>query len=72
MAQPIQPLLHWSIFDHSMYHFCQAQMYPQTHMEPEPGFGLAAMTKHASFTPSDVANMPDPQGHQKSVSWYSP
>jgi len=24
VAQPIQPSLHWSTFDHSMYHFCQA------------------------------------------------
>merc|ERR1719375_1131495 len=47
-------------------------MYPHTTMYPEPGSCVAAITKHASSTPREVANMPAPHGHQDSVSFSSP
>ena len=33
-------------------------------LPPIPGEGFAAITKHASLTPREVANIPDPHGHQ--------
>merc|ERR550532_1251820 len=45
-----------------MISFCTAHGLPHTHIRPLFGCQLAPMTKHASFGPSDVANMPAPHG----------
>jgi len=63
IAQPTHPSLHSSILVVSMNSFWIAAGNHQLTMYPDPLFSLAAMTKHASWGPRLVANMPAPHGH---------
>merc|ERR1719393_763104 len=47
-----------------MISFWSAAGIHQFTMYPEPLSSVAATTKHASWGPRLVANMPPPQGHQ--------
>merc|ERR1712113_519540 len=68
---PMGRSLHSSIFVDSIISFWSAAQIHQLTIQPEPFFSLAPATKHASWGPKLVANMPAPHGHHVSINFGS-